>query len=109
MFFHKRHIPTPAAEATPAEEGRTEAASEEDVVTLEEPQLKEQWRLDRLERRIDKVDGELEKVKGRVYSTFLYERHIPTPAAEAMLAEEGKEEVGSEEDEATLEESWVME
>ena len=49
MFFHKRHIPTPAAEATPAEEGRTEAASEEDVVTLEEPQLKEQWRLDRLE------------------------------------------------------------
>lgn len=44
-----------------------------------------------------------------MYSTLLYERHIPTPAAEAMLAEEGKEEVGSEEDEATLEESWVME
>ena len=86
IFFFQQQDLTPAAEIMLAEEGREEAASEGDEVTSEKPRLMEQWRLERLERtvvgrerrvqmqkgilerlerRIDKVDQKLERVEWR--------------------------------------------
>ena len=64
MFFHKWHILTPAAEAMLAEEGEEEAGSEEDEATLERPQLMKQWRLERLERMVEGRERRVEMQKG---------------------------------------------
>ena len=64
MFFRKWHILTPAAEAMLADEGEEEAGSEEDEATLERPQLMKQWRLERLERMVEGRERRVEMQKG---------------------------------------------